>query len=70
MAALTVLVLVLLWLHRRGTRGLLAVAVAAAVGLASVGTLVQVARIGHSGAKAVWSSSAQASASSGGDDDR
>lgn len=54
MGAVALFVLVLTWLHRRGAKGLAVVAVSLLVGLASVGTLVQVVRIGHTGATAVW----------------
>lgn len=54
MGAVALLAVVLAWLHRRGAKGVPIVAVSLLVGLASVGTLVQVARIGHTGASAVW----------------
>ncbi len=59
MIGLTVFALVGYAIHRRDahgqtTRKLLSVAVAALAVVAVVGTTVQVARIGHSGAKAAW----------------
>jgi hypothetical protein len=59
------------WLHRRGSggRALVATVAVLAVGLAGA-TLVDVALIGHSGAKASWSSVGDRPApSDGGDDD-
>jgi len=63
MAGLVVLALVQAWLHRRTVNGrvhdsvprIATVTVAVLAVLVSLGTLVQVGRIGHSGAKAVWS---------------
>jgi hypothetical protein len=59
--AMTVLAIGLYWLTRprpQGAKGLpkgLAMAAAALATVASVGTLVHVVRIGHSGASAAWS---------------
>jgi hypothetical protein len=60
--ALTVGAALLTWSSRRARDGRLFLATAALVGVvAAAGTTVQVARIGHSGAKAAWSDVASSS---------
>ncbi len=68
MIPLAVIAVAMWWFGRRATtgKGLMIVLSVVAV-LASIGTVVDVGLIGHSGAKAVWSGTAS-SGSGGGDD--